>query len=171
LNSIITCSPPKPLQANVRQADRSANFATEPEIAAALEAGLIVLLEGGLRADDLERLYVAIDGARKVLGENVFEASDSAIEQEIENAYLNAAEIDFESTLEDQVKALQSLASRISVTPERLDSAVSAFVGRISEIKESVSTTEPPSFTGRTPRETDTFNDAALRNLFESLRG
>jgi hypothetical protein len=104
-----------------------------------------------------------------VLGENVFEAADEAVEQEMENAYSNAAEIDSESTLEDQIKALRSLASRASIRSERLDSAVSAFEKRISDIKERVSTTEPPSFTGRTPRETDTFNDAALRNLFEPL--
>ena len=149
--------------------DGDESFPQAEEIATALEASLVALFEQGLHADDLEKLYAAIDTARKVLGENVFEAADGAVEQEIENAYSNAAEIDSESTLEDQIKALRSLASRVSISSERLDSAVFAFESCISEIKERVSTTEPPSFTGRTPRETDTFDDAALRNLFEPL--
>jgi hypothetical protein len=149
--------------------DEDANFPQAEQLAAMLESGLVEIFERGMRADDLDKLYGAIYRARKVFSERVFEVADEAIEQEFENAYANAAEIDSKSTLKDRIKALESLASRVSIPAERLVTAVSVLESRISEITERVSTADPPSFTGRSSRETDSFDDAALRNLFEPL--
>jgi DNA polymerase III delta prime subunit len=145
------------------------NYPRAETLAAALESGLVRMIKEGMWADELESLYVAMDSARDELDACVFDAADDAIERQIENAYENAATADSESTLEDQIKAVHSLASRAGVSAERVDIAVSMIQNRISEINERVSTAEPPSFTGQLPSETDTFDDDALRSLFEPL--
>jgi hypothetical protein len=139
------------------------------EIAAALEFGIINILEGGMRADDLEELSSAIESAGNVFDENVGIAVNDAVEREIDNSYLNVADIDSESMLEDQIMALQNLSPRAGISAERLDRAVSVLKDRISEINEAASEAEPPSFTGRAPWEPEVFDDIALRGLFEPL--
>ena len=57
----------------------------------------------------------------------------------------------------------------MGVPEERLKKAVTDIKGRIAEIGETVEEASSPDFSGKLAREFDTFDDAALRNLFAPL--
>jgi DNA polymerase III delta prime subunit len=139
------------------------------ELSNVLENGIIGILDGPLWGDDLESMCEAIDPARDVLSEDVFEAAKRAIIREVDDAMEGAAGSDSGSTLEDHVTALKRLAPRAGVTEYKLDQAVTAIENRISEINERTSEASPPSFSGWSPRQTDKFDDLALRDLFAPL--
>jgi hypothetical protein len=63
----------------------------------------------------------------------------------------------------------ERLAPRVGVPEERLKKAISDIKGRIAEIGETVEEASSPDFSGKLAREFDTFDDAALRNLFARL--
>ena len=106
---------------------------------------------------------------RDIISDAVFEAAKGAITRGIENAMSDAAAVNSESTLEDHIKALGPLAPRAGVTPAKLRQAVSQIQSWISEINERTEEASSPEFSGRLPRESDKFDDVALRNLFAPL--
>jgi hypothetical protein len=120
-------------------------------------------------ADDLGRMYDAIEGERDTLSGAVFEAADRAVVRGIDDAWEDAAAIDSESTLKDHIKAFERLAPRAGIPAEKLKQAISEIQSRISEINERTEDAAPPTFSGKLRREDDKFDDAALLNLFAPL--
>jgi DNA polymerase III delta prime subunit len=139
------------------------------ELSVSLEKGLVNIFDGGIWADDFGNMCDAVDRARDLLSYEVLEAANRAIVREVDDAMSNAAAIDSESTLEDHIKSLQRLAPGAGVPKPALDEAILAIQGRISEINERTAEAPSPEFSGRSPRESDKFDDIALRNLFASL--
>ena len=139
------------------------------ELSVSLESGLINIFDSGIWADDFGNMCDAVDRARDLLSHEVFEAANRAIVREVDDAMSNAAAIDSESTLEDHIKTLQRLAPSAGVPEPALKEAILAIQGRISEINERTAEAPSPEFSGRSPRESDKFDDIALRDLFASL--
>lgn len=145
------------------------DFPRGSELGDNIENGLIALFDGHVWADNLERIYKAMEEERDILSNEAFDAANRAIVQAIENAMSDAAGIDSESTLEDHKGALERLAPLAGVTPAKLQQAVSKIQSRISEINERTEEAPSPEFSGKLQRETDKFDDTALRNLFSPL--
>jgi hypothetical protein len=153
---------------------RDEDFAEVPcreELVKELEEGIVGLLEGGMYPDDLESLASSIEIYEDKLGEEVVEALHNAIISEIDNAKETARAVDSEHTLADHAKSLQKLGASIGVPAERIGQAVEVIQSRIAEIEANAQKASSPSFTGRMLKDTDTFDDAALRNLFLPLVG
>ena len=88
------------------------------DLAVKLEDGLITMLQGHMWADDLDRIYGAIEDKRDLLAADVFVAANDAIVRSVDDARENAASIDSESTLTDHIKAYERLAPRAGI-PQR----------------------------------------------------
>ncbi len=139
------------------------------DLATKLEDRLVAMFRDHMWPDDLDRMYGAIEHERDLLAADVFDAANEAIVRGIDAAREDAASIDSESTLADHIKAFERLAPRAGIPPEKLKTAISEIRSRISEIDEGVEEASSPDFSGKLPRETDRFDDAALRNLFAPL--
>jgi hypothetical protein len=61
------------------------------------------------------------------------------------------------------------LAPRAGIAQEKLDRALSEYQSRIDEVEQSAEDASPPSFSGKSTRKEDKFDDSALRNLFAPL--
>lgn len=138
------------------------------ELADRIESALIGIFES-VWADDLGAMWDAVEGARDVLGAEVFVAARSAVVREVEEAKSSADATDSESTLDDHIKTLERLAPQAGVPATKLAHALSQIQERIAEINDRTEEASPPTFSGRSPREVDRFDDHALRNLFAPL--
>ena len=134
-----------------------------------LRDGLIEVLDGHLWPDDLERIHDAIEGAEKYMEASVRQARDRAVISDIADLRSNIAEIDSESTLKDQIKALQRYAPKVGIDEAALKSAIQTIEVRISEINDE--TDEAPSIkaSGQPAQKSDKFDDAELSSLFAPL--
>lgn len=147
----------------------NARLPSADDLAAKLEDRLVGMLRGHMWPDDLDRIFGAIEKERKLLAGDIFDAANEAIARGIEEAGEDASAIDSESTLRDHITALERLAPRAQIPLDQLKTAIAAIRGRISEIEENVEEASSPGFSGKLPRESDRFDDLALRNLFAPL--
>ena len=134
-----------------------------------LEEALVELLQDGLSSEDLERISDAVDELDYVLSPHVPERVADAIYQEIGDTLSTVSNIDSVSTLEDHGTILKKLAPRARVTEQELAHALSIVEDRKCEIEEETKVAESPSITRRTPKESESFDDAELVNLFGLL--
>jgi hypothetical protein len=139
------------------------------DLASVLETGLVDMLRSGLWADELDKLYSAILDAQDALDPEVLEVANEVVNDEFENAHSHGSDSDSESTLQDHIEALRRLAQRAGIAQDRLENAVCSIENRIQDINEKVSQAHSPSVTGYSRRDSDVFDDTALRNLFEPL--
>ena len=130
---------------------------------------LVRMFEGHIWADDLERMYDTIEAERVVLGDAIYEAANDAVTRGVDSAMVFAAALDSKSTLEDELKALERLAPRVGIAQEKLGRALSEYKSRINEVENSTEDASPPSFSGKSIRKEDRFDDFALRDLFAPL--
>lgn len=70
------------------------------------------MLKGPTWADDIESIYSAIDAADDTLNNEVIEAANEAVIREVDDAPDNSSSVGSESTLKDQIAALEKLAPR-----------------------------------------------------------
>jgi hypothetical protein len=144
-------------------------FPFEEEMVAALEDGVITMLNGGVGSDDLEQISAAITGAEEILGPDIIAAAKEAIRREFDEIDRMVAETDSESTLEEHKATLKKLAPRAGISNAVLTSAMKIVDERISAIAEEAEEAEKPSFSGAVKKESEKFDDSALLNLFASL--
>ncbi len=137
-------------------------------LADALEDEIVNLLAWGMSHDELENMADAVEASYPPASDRVRKAAMEAIRREIDDVELSIGGIDSESTLEDHATTLKKLAPRADVPPEALARALAKVEERILELGEETSVADAPSIPN-SPREIDTFDDAALRDLFAPL--
>ncbi|WP_292593180.1 hypothetical protein [Mesorhizobium sp.] len=146
-------------------------FPVAQELSDELERRVILLLRGPTWPDDIESIYSAIDAADDTLSGEVIEAANEAIVREVDDASDNLSSVDSESTLKDQIAALEKLAPRAGISPVKLAQAIAAIESRMSEIGEATDEAPAPPISGRLPWQADKFDNVALSNLFATLIG
>ena len=145
------------------------DFPFASEMLAALENGLIGMLDGGVASDELESIIDAIFASAKTLGPDVTRAARAAIQREFDDIDQIASEASSQSTLEEHKETLTKLAPRIGLEGAALALKLEPLNDRMAEIEEEAEEASSPSFSGSTPKETDKFDDVALMNLFAPL--
>ncbi len=144
-------------------------FPFEKEILTALEHGVITMLNYGVASDDLERISDYITAAEATLGADIAAAGKRAVQRQFDEIDRMVADTDSESTLEEFKATLNKLAPRAGITRSSLALAIDTINDRISVIAEEAEEADAPSITGAGEKETDTFDDRALMNLFAPL--
>jgi hypothetical protein len=139
------------------------------ELANLVENAAVDMIEQPMPSDELDRIVDAAEEWQVLLNGIVFHAIDAAIASEFRNVRDIVAEIDSDSTLNEHIRTLKKLAERASVSAEEVIRAVSIVEDRIAEIEEESQVFEPPSTKAAVPPERDSFDDAALDNLFAPL--
>ncbi|MBR9971895.1 restriction endonuclease [Magnetospirillum sulfuroxidans] len=133
-----------------------------------LEAGLIGMLNGYIGTDDLKTISDAIEEDRTRVSPNIIAAMDHAIVREIEEISDRVAELDSDSTLNDHMGYLGVLGPRAGVLESVIARAEKIVKERIKAIEEEITTADAPEV-GRGKQENETFDDAAIQNLFAPL--
>lgn len=136
---------------------------------AALEEGVIGLLDNHLEPEELDRMSGSIIGAVNAFSPNVVDAAKEAIKREFAEIGSNALEIDSESTLVELLEILDSLAARGDIAEATLARAKNIVHGRMVQLADETEEAEPPSFSGAAKPERDKFGDEDLVNLFAPL--
>jgi len=144
-------------------------FPSSEQFVAALEEGVIGLLEGGLESEDLDRMSGSIIGAVYEFSSDVVDAAKDAIKREFAEIERNTSEIDSESTLTDLLENLDRLAVRGGVAEATLATAKHTVKRRMEQLADETEEADSPSFSGATKPERDKFDDADLANLFAPL--
>ncbi|MBW3097148.1 hypothetical protein [Pseudohoeflea coraliihabitans] len=156
------------LTGKLRDEDYFSDFPFADDLANLLEDDIVELLEHGMAFDELEGMLEAVEDAYPAASQRIQEAAHAAIRREIYEVEVSISDLDSESALEDYAETLEKFASRASVPPDALVRALSKVKDRIDEIAEWTSVASSPS-PRSTPRESDSFDDAALASLFVSL--
>jgi DNA polymerase III delta prime subunit len=133
-----------------------------------LEAGLIDMLNYHMGTDDLQNISDAIEEHRTSVSPNVIAAIDRAIVREIDNISDRVTELDSESTLNDHMGYLSVLGPRAGVPNSIIEQAIKTVKKRMEAIDEETTTADAPEI-GRRKRESETFDDVAIQNLFAPL--
>jgi hypothetical protein len=110
-----------------------------------------------------------VDAAYNEIPVSISSALRTAVFEEFEENRSRIREEDNESSLSDRMDALKKFASRYGVSEIALHSAVSEIKIRIGEIEERSSPAPSLSITPSKKRESETFDDDALTNLFVPL--
>jgi len=139
------------------------------DLVAALEEGIIGVLEGGPDFDDLDRICDSILGGASTFSADVIEAASNAINRGFAEIDRYASEIDSESTLSDLLETLDKLAARGQVPGAKAAAAKYTVVRRLAQLADETEEAESPSFSGATAPSSDKFDDKDLVNLFASL--
>ncbi|MCJ2008396.1 restriction endonuclease [Methylobacterium sp. J-092] len=143
-------------------------FVHEAELLVLIENAVIDLIRWGVASDELSSFVDTIDYAGDKISERVASAVESAVLEEFEEIGSRVREEDSETTLSDRIEALNKFASRYSIPSAVLNMAVSTVEHRIAEIEDSSTTSSSPH-APESDRPTDTFDNAALHNLFTPL--
>ena len=134
-----------------------------------IEEVLIGILRGHIWPDDLENLLNEIDENKEHLSEDVGEAANAAMIDQIENVDSHVRDIDSEITLNDQIEAMKRFAPRLGIPDATLKRAITTVEDRIARINEQVESAKSPAFSSIPNREPEIFDDVALANLFAPL--
>lgn len=156
------------LVGKLRDGDYYSDLSIAASLADILEDEIIRLLSWGMSHDELENMVEAVEAGYPPASDRVRQAAMDAIRREINDVEQTISGIDSESTLEDHAKTLEKLAPRADVPPEALARALAKVQERIMELGEETYVADAPSIP-KSPREIDTFDDAALRDLFAPL--
>ena len=139
------------------------------------EDKLLALIEKALTdtirfssSDSLSSIVDAVDAAQD-LPSSVTDALQNAVMEEFEENSSRIRDEDSESSLSDRIDALKKFAPRFKISDALLASAIWEIEGRIEEIEDSSSVASSPSIVPSKPRERESFDDEALRNLFVPL--
>jgi hypothetical protein len=157
------------LISDLQDEDEFAHLSIAGLLRAQLERGVVSILEGHVWPDDLESICDSIESYEDYLDPQIRELADKALLSQIENIDSLIDGVNSESTLNDYIRGMRRFASRIGISEDVLERAVTRVEERISEINESVETAESPDFSGSSLREEENFDDAALTNLFTPL--
>ncbi|MEX0807771.1 MAG: hypothetical protein WD044_03495 [Dongiaceae bacterium] len=141
------------------------------EIAAALETGLIDMIDSGMSLDELSGIVNQVDLWKSYLGNDVSASIDRAIRKEFDEVRSSVSTIESESTLNDHIETLQKFAKRVPIPESKVDRAIEVVQERIEEIEEQTPPAETPSFDADPDSEIDQFDNDALTSLFAPLAG
>lgn len=139
------------------------------EMLAALEDGVITMLNSGIASDELEAISDAISAAEEILSPDIKDAAREAIQREFDEIDRTVADTDSESTLKEQKAMLEKLAPRAGIPGAALALALDAVDERISALTEEVEKASTASFPGAAKSETDKFDEKELMSLFTPL--
>lgn len=157
------------LLVDLRTAAGAERVQTEP-LATRIEAALHTMLgEDYVDPDGLEGLIGAIDKNAAILGSTFAEDIASAIPRTIENLADNLEHIDSESTLNDYIGNIETLAGRVGYDNGAVTRAKDAIERRIAQVAEVATEDEALTVTGELPAPPDSFDNDDLDNLFAPL--
>lgn len=139
------------------------------KLADRIEVAAITMIQGNMAIDELEKISDAINNWSTGLGDGVTDALEHAIRYQFREITTTVAEIDSESTLKDHITSLQKLGERAALDLTQVELAVSYVNDRIDDVARLSASTgsSPPEV--HTPRQSDQFDDVALRGLFAQL--
>lgn len=138
-------------------------------IADSLERAAIVMLEGHVDNDDLEKISDSADDWKESLSADFHNALEAAIAHEIKNIEDTVEQMDSESTLEDQIKTIRKLSNRVNLASKEVEIAIEKVKSRIKEVGEEAIEDDGPPIPKITSSREDTFDNAAMRSLFMTL--
>ena len=145
------------------------DFPFKEKMLRALEDGVLTMLSRGMDLDDLERISDAIIMTEETFGANIVGAAQEAVRQAFDEIDRTVADMNSESTLEEQKATLKKLAPRGGIADAELESALDTVNARIAALADEAEAAEVRSFSGAANKETDKFDDDALANLFAPL--
>lgn len=134
-----------------------------------LEGVLIKQIKKISSPDDLEEICDKIDASRDVLSGDVVNATYDAIDYQLNEMESLVSDVDSESTLNDQLEAVEKLGRRVQASSDRISRALEAIKSRIEDVQEGTIEADEPDFSGRMPREPDRFEDGQITDLFSLL--
>jgi hypothetical protein len=159
------------LLGQLRDGDYFPDLPRADDIANALEAGLVSLLDCGIPSEELERIADSIDEYGHLIGPTLKAHVDEAIHREFTDVEKNVRNIRSESELDDHKSALGRLGPRAGLPPRVVASAIRTVEERIADLQERSDDFPTTSHTpAAVPSRTEkSFSDEELRNLFAGL--
>jgi DNA polymerase III delta prime subunit len=158
------------LAGNIRN-EHYDNLSSNGALVEALEEGLVFMIEDrNFPIDDLERLSDAADNWSSV-GNSVTAAIAEVIERQIYNIDELIEDEHSESTLNDHLKSLKRLASRISVPKIQMDIVEEKITQRIEEVSDATAEKRASQLADLFSADdfNDGFDNKELDNLFAPL--
>jgi len=149
---------------------RSGDYSEFPnahEMADQLERLLIELMEsGGSGVDEMQRIIEECDVRRQTLSQAVVDALIDAINHEIHESSFEFYEEDSKYSIEEYLSTIEELADWAGVDAS---SVLADGDERLIELREEEPEYRSPSFPTRQTRESEDFDDAALKSMFSTL--
>lgn len=157
------------LLVDLRTATGEERAQTEP-LADQIETAIHAMLGSDyVDPDALDGLIGAIDENIAILGSMFTDDIATAIPRMIENIADNLDHLDSDSTLNDYVTTVESLAGRVGYDSAAVARAKHAIERRIAEVAEAATEDEALTVTGDMPAPFETFDNDDLNNLFAPL--
>lgn len=154
----------------LRDVDYYGKLPDADAIAEIIEDGAVEVIEDlSLSSEDLGRQVDAEEEWRSGLGSRIANALEEAIAREFRDVRDVVKQIDSESTVDEHLEMLERLAKRASIPEAVLRDAREVAKERKWEIEEKTSVAQSPSTRNVGRSGLDSFDDAALANLFAPL--
>lgn len=157
------------LIAELKDPIRYADVPDVVDIVAALECDVVAALGYGLSFDELEAFAEEIEQHEASLSDAIREALDDAIATEIKDPDNTLEYLDSEAEIEDYMRTIEKLAPRSRISGYHLSRALEAATDRITALEYEIRPENGPTFFGNRKDNVDSFDDAALRALFDPL--
>lgn len=153
---------------HLRDRSRGREFIYEEKFLGIIEEALVEIIRWEISSDALTSLVNAADEAGSVIPKSILSALEQAALEEFNEIDNRIRDEESESSLNDRIESLKKLAPRFGISSSVLKSTISKVEDRIAELEETSVSTSSPSFSSP-KRQTDKFDDDALKNLFTSL--
>ncbi|MGO7755300.1 hypothetical protein ACC817_08230 [Rhizobium ruizarguesonis] len=145
-------------------------YVDAPVIADLLEdAAISIVADDYLTLEELDKISGTVDEWNGNIGKRLVSAVNKAIEREFEKAPSVFRDTDSESTLDEHVEVLQRLGKSAGLPEKEIERAYYLASDRKNEIANEAVPAEPITARASIQAEADTFNDAALQDLFAPL--
>ena len=135
----------------------------------AIEDAISDILDWHPTYDEIESLADKVDEYESRLSERVLNAVSSAMTYHISNISDAIADADSESSLEEQIEAVKKFAARAKVSADSVENAIKVIREKIKDISEREIEEGTSPEIESTHVASDTFDNAAIRNLFAPL--
>ncbi len=134
-----------------------------------IEDTIINILDWHPTYDEIDSMADKADEYKLRLSDRVLNAINGAMAHHIANIDDAIADVDSESSLEDQIETVKKFAARAKASAESVEKAVKAIQEKINDLSErEIGEGTSPAIKSSPPA-SDTFDSAAVRNLFAPL--